>query len=61
MSGHREITSGLPISFDRKKQEDAPAVAAKTTRATPLGTPKRAPARRDMKMVPGIMKVCMKM
>lgn len=61
LSGQREKTRGRPISLDKKKQEDAPAVAAKTTRATPLNTPKRDPASSDMNMVPGIIKVCMKM
>lgn len=61
LSGHREKTSGRPIILDKKKQEDAPAVAVNTTRATPLKIPKRAPASNDMKTVPGIIKVCMKM
>ncbi|CAN0890146.1 hypothetical protein LINGRAHAP2_LOCUS16280 [Linum grandiflorum] len=52
---------GSPISLDRKKQEDAPAVASKTTKKMPLITPNRAPASNDMQIVPGIMKVCMKM
>ncbi|KAJ0869087.1 hypothetical protein HanRHA438_Chr11g0485341 [Helianthus annuus] len=51
---------GLPINFDRKKQHDAPAVALKTTKKIPF-TPKRAPASNDMKMVPGIINVCMNM
>lgn len=59
LSGHNQQTKGLPISFDRKKQEHAPAVALKTTKKRPL-TPKRAPASKDMKIVPGIIKVCMK-
>jgi hypothetical protein len=46
--------------LDKKKQEDAPAVALKTTKKIPLTTPKRAPASNDMKSVPGIIKVCMK-
>lgn len=60
-SGHNQLTKGLPINLDKKKHEDAPAVALKTTRKRPLMTPKRAPASKDMKIVPGIMKVCMKM
>jgi len=55
------VTKGLPINLDKKKQEDAPAVALKTTNSIPRTTPKSAPAKRDMKIVPGIMKVCMKM
>lgn len=51
---------GLPINLDKKKHEDAPAVALKTTKKRPLTTPKRAPASNDMKIVPGIIKVCMK-
>jgi hypothetical protein len=35
-------------------------VALKTTKNSPLTMPKRAPASNDMKIVPGIMKVCMK-
>lgn len=59
--GQREKTRGRPINLDKKKQDDAPAVAANTTKATPLKTPKRDPASSDMKTVPGIIKVCMKM
>lgn len=60
-SGHNQLTKGLPINLDKKKQEDAPAVALKTTKRRPLTTPKRAPASKDIKIVPGIIKVCMKM
>lgn len=59
-SGHNQQTRGLPTNFDKKKQEHAPAVALSTTRTKPLTTPKRAPASNDMKIVPGIMKVCIK-
>lgn len=59
-SGHNQFTIGLPINLDKKKQEEAPAVAFKTTKNSPLTTPKRAPASSDMKIVPGIIKVCMK-
>lgn len=52
---------GLPISFDRKKQDEAPAVELNTTKKMPLITPKRAPASNDMKIVPGIINVCMNM
>lgn len=61
LSGHSENTNGFPISFDRKKHEEAPAEAANTTRATPRSCPNREPASNDMNIVPGIMKVCMKM
>jgi uncharacterized protein with NAD-binding domain and iron-sulfur cluster len=60
-SGHNQLTKGLPINFDKRKQDDAPAVALKTTKRRPLITPKRAPASKDMKIVPGIINVCMKM
>lgn len=60
-SGHNQLTKGLPINLDKKKQDDAPAVAFKTTKRRPLITPKRAPASKDMKIVPGIINVCMKM
>jgi hypothetical protein len=59
LSGQREKRRGRPISFDRKKHEEAPAVAVNTTSATPLKTPKSAPASNDINTVPGIMKVCM--
>ena len=61
LSGHNQETKGLPINFDKKKQDDAPAVALKTTKRSPWKTPNRAPANKDMKIVPGIMNVCMKM
>lgn len=61
LSGHREKTIGRPISLDKKQQEDAPAVAVNTTRATPLKTPKRDPASKDINTVPGIIKVCINM
>lgn len=60
-SGHNQLTKGLPINLDKKKHEQAPAVALKTTKKRPLTTPKRAPASKDIKIVPGIIKVCMKM
>lgn len=61
LSGQIQITKGLPINLDNKKQEHAPAVALKTTRIRPLITPNRDPASKDIKSVPGIIKVCMKM
>lgn len=61
LSGHNQLTKGLPINLDKKKQEDAPAVALKTTRKMPLTTPNKAPASNDMKIVPGIINVCMNM
>lgn len=60
-SGHNQLTKGLPINLDKKKHEQAPAVALNTTKKTPLTLPKSAPASKDMKIVPGIIKVCMKM
>ena len=60
-SGHNQLTKGLPISLETKQQDDPPAVAVKTTKMPPLITPKRAPASKDMNIVPGIMNVCMKM
>lgn len=60
-SGHNQETIGLPINLDKKKHEDAPAVALKTTNIMPRTTPKRAPAKSDMKIVPGIINVCIKM
>lgn len=51
LSGHMDKIRGRPIKLDRKLQEDAPAVAAKTTRATPLNTPKSDPASSDIKTV----------
>jgi hypothetical protein len=59
-SGHNQVTIGLPINLDKRKHEDAPAVALKTTNIIPLTTPKRAPANNDMKIVPGIINVCIK-
>lgn len=60
LSGHNHVTIGLPINLDKKKHEDAPAVALKTTNIIPLTTPKRAPANNDIKIVPGIINVCIK-
>lgn len=60
LSGHNQVTIGLPINLDKKKHEEAPAVALKTTNIIPLTTPKSAPANNDMKIVPGIINVCIK-
>lgn len=60
-SGQNRVTKGLPINLDKKKQEHAPAVALKITRIRPLITPNRDPANKDIKSVPGIINVCMKM
>lgn len=59
-SGHNQPTKGLPINLERKKQEEAPTVALNTTNIRPLTTPKRAPANNDIKIVPGIINVCIK-
>src|ERR1044072_6020119 len=43
LSGHNQETKGLPINLDKKKHEDAPAVALKTTNIIPRTTPKKSP------------------
>ena len=60
-SGHSQKTKGLANNFDKKKHEEAPAVAEKTTKISPFNIPNRAPARREKNIVPGIINVCMNM
>lgn len=61
LPGHIHKASGRPTSLDRKKQQDAPALALKMTTIMPRMGPNSEPARSDITIVPGIMNVCMKM